>query len=212
MEDMGVSLNVKSETVISNICHKACVEIDKVGTEAVAITVSTSRGCSLYEPKKVNFFADHPFLFMIKEEVSGLVIFTGAVFNLQDLGSNLDLVKLDEIWIPKFKFSYDFDVCDAIHDVGHSLPFSENPTDFTEMIHVPKGIPFFVSNMFHKAFIEVDKKGTEATIFSMCSMFSGCAMRQIEHSSFIANHPSVFIIKEEMSGLVFFTGTVVNPI
>ncbi|KAL7245115.1 hypothetical protein ACSBR2_000448 [Camellia fascicularis] len=130
----------------------------------------------------------------------------------QDLGLNLDLVKLDEIWIPKFKFSYDFDVCDATQDVGHSLPFSENPTDFTEMIHVPKGIPFFVSNMFHKAFIEVDEKGTEAAVFSMCSMFSGCAMRQIEHSSFIADYLFLFMIKEEMSGLILFSGAVVNPI
>ncbi|KAI8015977.1 Serpin-Z4 [Camellia lanceoleosa] len=364
MEDMRVSLNVKSETVISNIFHKACVEIDEVGTEAAAITVSVSRGCSLYELEKVNFVADHPFLFMIKEEVSGLVIFTalsyqkllsrvynaeskvvdfqnkadevvnevnswakvasrGLISNIlnpkslspdisiilanglyfkgtwfiefdakytknrdfyllngdtvsvpfmtndrdkylyksfegfkvlkisylsgngkatlntqfvmylfppdardglhdlvkefesnprflqQDLGLNLDLVKLDEIWIPKFKFSYDFDVCDAMQDMGYSLPFSENLTDFAKMIHFPKGIPFFVSNMFHKAFIEVDEKGTEAATFSM---LSGCAMRQIEHSSFIADHPSIFIIKEEMSGLVLFTGAVVNLI
>ncbi|KAL7262065.1 hypothetical protein ACSBR1_000446 [Camellia fascicularis] len=76
MEDMGVSLNVKSETVVSTILHKACVEIDDVGTEAAAITVSMLMGCSLYKPEKVNFVADHPFLFMIKEEVSGLVIFT----------------------------------------------------------------------------------------------------------------------------------------
>ncbi|CAL5385128.1 unnamed protein product [Camellia sinensis] len=81
MEDMGVSLNVKSETVVSTILHKACVEIDEVGTEAAAITVSMLMGCSLYEPEKVNFVADHPFLFMIKEEVSGLVIFAGAVLN-----------------------------------------------------------------------------------------------------------------------------------
>lgn len=46
MEDMGISLNVKSETVVSTIFHKACVEIDEVGTEAAAITVSMLAGCS----------------------------------------------------------------------------------------------------------------------------------------------------------------------
>ncbi|CAL5332348.1 unnamed protein product [Camellia sinensis] len=71
MEDMGVSLNVKLETVVLTIFHKACVEIDEVGTEAAAITVSMLVRCSLYEPEKFNFVANHPFLFMIKEKVSG---------------------------------------------------------------------------------------------------------------------------------------------
>ncbi|KAL7262068.1 hypothetical protein ACSBR1_000449 [Camellia fascicularis] len=124
-------------------------------------------------------FAIYLFLLDARDGLQDLlkVFESNPGFLQQDLGLNLDLVKLDEIWIPKFKFSYDFDVCDAMQDVGHSLPFSENPTDFAEMIHFPKGIPFFVSDMFHKAFIEVNEKGTEAAVFSMCSMFSGCAMR-----------------------------------
>ncbi|CAL5385130.1 unnamed protein product [Camellia sinensis] len=49
MEDMGVSLNVKLETVVLTIFHKACVEIDEVGTEAAAITVSMLAGDVIHE-------------------------------------------------------------------------------------------------------------------------------------------------------------------
>ncbi|CAL5383668.1 unnamed protein product [Camellia sinensis] len=74
-------------------------------------------------------------------------------------------------------------------DVGHSLPTNENPRDFTDMIHVPNpGIPVFVTNKFHQAFIEVDEKGTEAATISI-SIMDGCVMSRIEHPIFIANHP-----------------------
>ncbi|KAG7587713.1 Serpin superfamily [Arabidopsis suecica] len=64
--------------------HKACVEIDEEGAEAAAATADEDLGCALeFEepPKKIDFVADHPFLFLIREEKTGTVLFVGQIFN-----------------------------------------------------------------------------------------------------------------------------------
>ncbi|KAI8015976.1 Serpin-Z10 [Camellia lanceoleosa] len=158
------------------------------GFKVLKIWYQSGNGKAALNPQ----FAMYLFLPDVRDRLQDLLreFESNPGFSQKDLRSNMDLEKLDEIWIPKFKFSYDFDVCGEMLDMGHSLPTNENPRDFTEIIHVPnpKGIPVFVTNMFHKAFIEVDEIGTEAAAISIYIM-DGCAMSRIEHPSFIANHP-----------------------
>nr|VDD29399.1 unnamed protein product [Brassica oleracea] len=65
-----------------SLYQKACVEIDEEGTEAVAVSARlgycTSNGIV---PKMIDFVADHPFLFLIREDKTGTVLFVGQ--NLQ---------------------------------------------------------------------------------------------------------------------------------
>jgi len=75
--------------------HKACVEIDEEGAEAAAATADGDCGCSLdfvEPPKKIDFVADHPFLFLIREEKTGTVLFVGQIFDPSGpcSGSNSD--------------------------------------------------------------------------------------------------------------------------
>ncbi|KAG5530635.1 hypothetical protein RHGRI_025560 [Rhododendron griersonianum] len=115
---------------------------------------------------------------------------------------------LDEFWIPKLKFSYDFDVSLTMKAMGMSFPFMENPKDFAEMVEIPEGLPF-VSKTIQKAFIEVDEKGTVAATFTMYGGGEGCCLP--ECSSFVADHPFMFMIMEEGSRFVIFTGAVLDP-
>ncbi|CAA7057813.1 unnamed protein product [Microthlaspi erraticum] len=57
--------------------HKACVEIDEQGTEAAAATCLSIGGV----PKMINFVADHPFLFLIREDITGTVLFAGQIYD-----------------------------------------------------------------------------------------------------------------------------------
>ena len=57
------------------VIHQAFVQVDEAGTEAAAATVTLSRS----EPPA--FRADHPFLFLIRENVSGSILFMGRVVN-----------------------------------------------------------------------------------------------------------------------------------
>ncbi|XP_010418440.1 PREDICTED: serpin-Z1-like [Camelina sativa] len=60
--------------------QKACVEIDEEGAEAATATAVVGIfGCAFV--KRIDFVADHPFLFMIKEDKTGTPLFVGQIFD-----------------------------------------------------------------------------------------------------------------------------------
>lgn len=63
--------------------HKALVEIDEDGAEAAAVTVirCCSGGRGFSRGRRIDFVADHPFLFMIREDKTGTVLFVGQIFD-----------------------------------------------------------------------------------------------------------------------------------
>ncbi|KAK9165282.1 hypothetical protein Scep_000473 [Stephania cephalantha] len=64
---------------VSGIFHKAFIEVDEEGTEAAAATAGVVALRSL--PVTMDFVADHPFLFLIREGKTGAVLFIGHVLN-----------------------------------------------------------------------------------------------------------------------------------
>ncbi|KAK3039378.1 hypothetical protein RJ639_027627 [Escallonia herrerae] len=71
------------ELFISDILHKACIEVDEEGTEAAAVTRSVMCGCArgYVPPPPPTFVADHPFMFLIKEQTAGAMLLVGALLN-----------------------------------------------------------------------------------------------------------------------------------
>jgi serpin B len=59
--------------------HKAFVLVDEEGTEAAAATAIHMLGTGGRPPPPPVFRADHPFLFLIRNKVSGVVLFMGRV-------------------------------------------------------------------------------------------------------------------------------------
>ncbi|KAH7851632.1 hypothetical protein Vadar_014528 [Vaccinium darrowii] len=166
-----------------------------------------------YQSGKRNNFSMY---FFLLDERDGLQNLLGK-FNtdsgfLDEEYFELTKKELDEFWIPKFKFSFDFDVSKVMDDMGESLSLIKNPSDLSEMIHNYENVPFFILNMFQKVYIEVDEKGTEAVAITRLMGLGGGRRPKIKSSNFVADHPFVFMIREEQSGLVIFVGAVVNPI
>jgi serine protease inhibitor len=63
---------------ISKVIHKAFVDVDEQGTEAAAATaVVMARGCAPVKDKAITFRADHPFIFLIRHNESGAILFMG---------------------------------------------------------------------------------------------------------------------------------------
>jgi serpin B len=63
---------------ISEAIHQSWVNVSEEGTEAAAATVVTmGRGAS--NNHAVEFRADHPFLFLIRDRISGVILFIGRV-------------------------------------------------------------------------------------------------------------------------------------
>lgn len=64
---------------IDDVVHKAYVRVDEKGTEAAAATGVTMKATSMPPPPAAEFVADRPFLFLIRHEPSGAVLFQGRV-------------------------------------------------------------------------------------------------------------------------------------
>ncbi|KAF7020723.1 hypothetical protein CFC21_033785 [Triticum aestivum] len=64
---------------VSEVVHKAVVEMNEEGCEAAAVTVDDYE--CVPPPPTVDFVADHPFAFFIVEETSGTVVFAGHVLD-----------------------------------------------------------------------------------------------------------------------------------
>ena len=66
---------------IEKVIQKARIKVSEKGTEAGAVTIVEMPGeaeDSGDEPKRVYFYADHPFVFVIGEKTSGTILFEGV--------------------------------------------------------------------------------------------------------------------------------------
>ena len=64
---------------IDKIIQKARINVAEWGTEAAAVTVVIVDGATAAGPEKeADFFADHPFVYVIAEKTSGTILFEGV--------------------------------------------------------------------------------------------------------------------------------------
>ncbi|MCY3017687.1 MAG: serpin family protein [Planctomycetota bacterium] len=70
----------KRDFSISAVIHKAFVDVNEEGTEAAAATAVVMKGRAAPQQPKV-FRADHPFVFLIRHETSGAILFMGRLAN-----------------------------------------------------------------------------------------------------------------------------------
>jgi serpin B len=65
--------------VVSVIKQKTFVEVNEEGTEAAAVTQTGLDGAYFDPNIPVEFFADRPFLYLIKEKSTGAILFIGRM-------------------------------------------------------------------------------------------------------------------------------------
>lgn len=132
-------------------------------------------------------------------------------FNSNPELMNLPLFEemLPDLWVPKFKFSYAFEASRILKELGLYLPFMMMG-DFSEMIKPPYSEKLYLSKVFHKTYIEVNEEGTEAAASTAPRLILQCGVRC--PPSFVADHPFIFLLKEETSESNLFMGYVVNPL
>jgi serpin B len=104
--------------------------------------------------------------------------------------------------LPKFKVTSEFRLDDALKALGMRLAFDKDRADFSGMTTRDR---LFVGAVVHKAFVDVNEKGTEA------AAATGVAMERLSApppATFHADHPFVFLIRENRTGSVLFLGRV----
>ncbi|CAA3015680.1 serpin-ZX-like [Olea europaea subsp. europaea] len=113
-------------------------------------------------------------------------------------------VEVHEFLNPKFKISLGFQVSEVLQELGLVFPFSGDR--LTEMVDQKLNI----SSIYHKSFIEENEKGTKAAAASAAIV----NLRSARHRKFdfVANHPFMFVVREDKTGVLLFIGQVHNPL
>jgi len=71
-------MNGRRDLFISKVIHKAFVDVGESGTEASAATAVVNKTHAGPRPPTI-FRADHPFLFLIRDERTGIILFMGRL-------------------------------------------------------------------------------------------------------------------------------------
>ena len=74
----GMTGGVNKGLYVSQVVHKAYVEVNEEGAEAAAATATTMILVSA-EPPPEKFTCDRPFMFLIRDNLTGMILFSGHV-------------------------------------------------------------------------------------------------------------------------------------
>lgn len=105
---------------------------------------------------------------------------------------------------PKFKTTCEFELSRILSGMGMPSAFSLPPANFSGMTGRKN---LFISKVIHKAFVDVNEEGTEAAAATAVVMYKGIS----RPLSFRADHPFVFLIRENQTESILFIGRIVDP-
>ena len=136
--------------------------------------------------------------------------------NFANFEASFDSAKLDSILagltkqevlldMPRFKVETTASLEGLLQSLGMTSGFTPGIADFSGMdgttnLHVGNGI--------HKAFINVAEKGTEAAAATAVSMGATAMPAGLTIS---ADHPFLYILRDQPTGAVLFMGRVLDP-
>ena len=110
--------------------------------------------------------------------------------------------------LPKFKMDFKFELGGTLSQMGMPLAFSQDGADFSGMTG---SRDLYISKVIHQAFVNVDEKGTEAAAATAVVMSMGMSPHHVEPKIFNADHPFVFLIKDNSTGSILFIGAIMKP-
>lgn len=107
--------------------------------------------------------------------------------------------------IPKFKLEAEYQLAQTLAEMGMPSAFNWQ-ADFSGLDGTTVSR---ISHIIHKAFVEVNEEGAEATAASLMEMILGIPCG--EKKEFKADRPFLFLIGERTTGTLLFMGLVTKP-
>ena len=111
--------------------------------------------------------------------------------------------------LPKFKMASGFSLAQALKAMGLKDAFDPERADFSDMDGRAHWL--YLSAVLHKAYIEVNEKGTEAAAATAVVMTPTALLIQKPPREFRADHPFLFLIRDSTTGSILFMGRVMKP-
>ena len=125
--------------------------------------------------------------------------------NLKTCFSKLAGQKVN-VAIPRFTMDAGINVSHLLTNMGMEDAFTKK-ADFSGMDGSKK---LYLDSVLHKAHIDVNEKGTEAAAASAVIVAQKTSVERIP--IFRADHPFIFLIRENTRGSILFLGRVMNPL
>ena len=144
-----------------------------------------------------------------------------TVTSLQEVESKLTsdhLINVEEkfkmremevhVWLPRFKLDEKLSLKEIFSIMGMDEMFSVDKADLSGIDGTKE---LYVSQVFHRAFVEVNEEGSEAAAATAVVTMCECAMLPREPLKFKADHPFLFFIRDNVTGSILFLGRLVIP-
>ncbi|MGI5908182.1 MAG: serpin family protein [Christensenellales bacterium] len=110
------------------------------------------------------------------------------------------------IALPRFRLEYDTYLKNVLTAMGMPDAFSDTDADFSG---IAEGAS--IKDIRHKAFVDVDEKGTRAAAVTSVEMRATAVEEPQKPFSMTVDRPFLFAIAQERSGTILFMGSVVDP-
>jgi serpin B len=152
-------------------------------------------------------------------ELSMIVVLPRDVDGLEALERTLTVARVDDwlvrmvsqevaVVLPRFKVTAEFRLEQPLQALGMRQAFSRAHANFSGMLQPPRRI--VVDAVIHKAYVDVSEKGTEAAAATAIGM--RLASARSTAPVFRADHPFLFLIRDQATGSILFAGRLVNPV
>jgi serpin B len=126
--------------------------------------------------------------------------------NLEKWTRNLPAREV-QVFLPKFKMTSQFRLNEKLRALGMTDAFDESKADFSGLDGRKQYL--FITAVLHKAFVEVNEEGTEAA--AATAVVIGLRSAPARPLVFRADHPFLFLIRDNRTGSILFLGRVVDP-
>ncbi|XP_043835262.1 serpin B10 isoform X2 [Dromiciops gliroides] len=110
-----------------------------------------------------------------------------------------------QLYLPRFKLEESYDLKSTLSSMGMSDAFSTNHADFSGITERKN---LFLSEVFHKSFVEVNEEGTEASASTADEISFRMNLPSITVN---VDHPFLFFIKHKKTNNILFYGRVYSP-
>ncbi|KAM9024501.1 serpin B10-like [Ara ararauna] len=154
----------------------------------------------------------------VNNDLSMFILLPSDITSLQKLERELTFENLSawtspelmekmkmEVYLPRFTLEEKYDLKSTLSRMGLQDAFIEGQADFTGM---SENGDLFLSQVFHKCYLEVNEEGTEAAAASSATLASRSLGATV---IFVADHPFLFFIRHNKTKSILFLGRFSSP-
>jgi serpin B len=113
-----------------------------------------------------------------------------------------------DVSIPRFRATGQFELNNILASMGMTDAFSAR-ADFSGIVQRKS---LMISNVIHSAFLAVNEEGAEAAAATAVGESKSVMIKEAPPQVFRADHPFLFIIRDEKSGAFLFMGRPKDPV